>query len=142
MPLPKVFVEEKHYKGHCVNCGSHLEFPAQGMGQVIACPVCHRPTVLRPFQQNAVETISHTSAGIAPLHEAAAYLEEGSQMDERVAADLASVRQRAVQSTHVQDFRRRSAEIENLVALLRTPNTARQVVLASIVLSPPKALES
>ena len=140
MPLPKVFVEEKHYKGHCVNCGSHLEFPVQGMGQVIACPVCHQPTVLRPFRDTPVETISH-STGIAPLHEAAAHLHDASQMDERVAAELAAVRERPAGSTEVQAFKKRSAEIDETVALLRRPTTARQVVLASVILSPPKALE-
>jgi hypothetical protein len=140
MPLPKVFVEEKHYKGHCVNCGSHLEFPAAGMGQVIACPVCHAPTVLRPFQETEVETISHSS-GIAPLHEAAVHLRDASQMDERVAAELAAVRERPAVATQVQDFKKRSAEIEGIVAMLRGPTTARQVVLASVIFSPPKGLE-
>ena len=35
----------------------------------------------------------------------------------------------------------RSAEIEQVLALLRQPKTARQAVMATVILGPPRALE-
>lgn len=141
MSLPPVFEQEKFYKAHCTHCGGHLEFPASGTGQTIECPLCQKATVLRPFQHTAVETLSHRRE-IAPLKEATSHLHQASLMDERVAQEMSDVGRKPVGSTFVEDFKVRSLENEHVIALLRTPRTARQVVIASLLLSPPKSLES
>ncbi|MDB6027556.1 MAG: hypothetical protein JWM68_3779, partial [Verrucomicrobiales bacterium] len=135
-----VFEQEKFYKAHCTHCGGHLEFPASGMGQVIACPLCQGATVLRPFGQTPVETISHRRE-MAHLTEASSHMRQASQMDERVAEEMSDAVRNPVGSTYVEDFKVRSIENENVIALLQTPRTARQVIIASILLAPPKALE-
>jgi len=40
-------------KGACGSCGGHLEFPAKGAGQDIACPHCGQRTKLLPLQPSA-----------------------------------------------------------------------------------------
>jgi hypothetical protein len=58
MSLPKSF-DQKFYKAHCNNCDGHIEFPASAMDEVVPCPFCHKPTVLRPFEDTAVEALAH-----------------------------------------------------------------------------------
>jgi hypothetical protein len=33
-------------KGECQHCAGHIEFPADGIGQVVPCPHCHQQTEL------------------------------------------------------------------------------------------------
>jgi len=40
---------QQFLKGECAACGGHLEFPAGGADQTIACPHCGQPTKLLPI---------------------------------------------------------------------------------------------
>jgi hypothetical protein len=42
-------------KGVCQHCGGHIEFPAEGAGQTIACPHCQWNTVLTPSNSPKIE---------------------------------------------------------------------------------------
>jgi hypothetical protein len=42
-------------KGVCQHCGGHIEFPAEGAGQTIACPHCQWNTVLTPSSSPTIE---------------------------------------------------------------------------------------
>jgi hypothetical protein len=42
-------------KGVCQHCGGHIEFPAEGAGQTIACPHCQWNTVLTPSNAPKIE---------------------------------------------------------------------------------------
>jgi hypothetical protein len=42
-------------KGACASCGGHLEFPADGAGQTIACPHCGQSTQLLPLQPTSAQ---------------------------------------------------------------------------------------
>ena len=37
----------KHLKGNCQHCGGPFDFPAEGIGETVDCPHCHKPTELR-----------------------------------------------------------------------------------------------
>jgi len=140
MAVPKIFKQEKFYKGHCTNCHGHLEFRPRDMEEIVPCPHCNQLTVLRPFEQTRVETLSEQK-NISTFGQGAKTWQQASGLDRRVNADMADKLSRPIESTHVA-LKKRSAEIDSVVALLKTPRTARQAVIASLVLSPPKALEN
>lgn len=140
MSVPKVFQQPKYYKAHCNNCNQHIEFPASTMGQVIACPNCHRPTVLRPFEETRVESVSH-QAQLTTLTESQRRYETASKLPGTVDTEMEQTMLQPVQATSAEDFQKRSEEIQNVIDLLRRPQTARQAILASVILAPPKALE-
>ena len=140
MAVPRVFEEEKTYKGHCQNCGGHLEFPASMSGDTIACPHCHQYTALEPIQPSRLETIMHQKE-LTVMRESAAAYQRAEQLDQAVAARLQEISKHPVQATSVEHLIKRSAEVEQVVALLRRPQTARQAIVASVILGPPKALE-
>ena len=48
--------ESKFLKCTCAQCGGHIEFPADGIGQTVTCPHCQWPTEL------ALDTPEETSA--------------------------------------------------------------------------------
>ena len=140
MAVPKVFREEKLYKGHCINCHGHLEFRAKDMEEIIPCPHCNQLTVLRPFEQTPVETLAHRKE-ISTFGQGAKTWQQASGIDKRVATEMADKLSKPAGTTQVA-AKQRSAEINNVVTLLKTPKTARQAVIASLILSPPKALEN
>jgi len=87
----------------------------------------------------------HEGSGhLATLEEAAnAYL-RGSQLQEKVAERMHQVNTQTEQHrpTAVASHRsHQSPEVAAVVGLLRQPQTARQVVIASLILAPPKAME-
>jgi hypothetical protein len=82
----------------------------------------------------------------AVMAEAESVYQQAARLDTTIEERLRQVTESPVTETHVTDTRvvRRgpvSPEIAHAVALLRQPRTARQAVLASVILAPPKALE-
>ncbi len=140
MAVPKVFQEEKFYKGHCVNCGGHLEFRPRDMEEVVPCPHCNQLTVLRPFSQTPVETMSHQKA-ISTFSQGTKTWQKASALDERVTTEMANKLSQPIGSTAVAS-KQRSAEIGEVVGMFKIPRNARQAVIASLILAPPKALEN
>lgn len=138
--LPKIFRQERLYKGHCENCGGHLEFRPEHMEETVPCPHCNQLTVLRPFTQTKVETLTH-KATVGDFGKGAQTWQRASTLDQRVGTDMAARLRRPVDLTKAQVRTQRSPEIDSAVALLATPRTARQAVIASLIFSPPKAME-
>ena len=141
MHVPPVFQQVKMYKGHCEECGGHIEFPSNLMGETIVCPHCYKHTALQPYGDTRVEQITHQTE-IASLKESASAYERASHLDKAVAQRFQQLEQQPVAITSVENYKKRSAEIDSVVAMLRNPKTARQAVIASVVLNPPKALEA
>ncbi len=141
MSLSPVFSQEKFYKAHCNYCEGHIEFPASAMEQVISCPHCHRPTVLRPFGQNAVEAVAHQNV-LTNFAEADRQYEQASQLSQRVAAHMHGVGHRPVGTTSIERRKRSTPSIDSSLAQFRNARTVRQAMIASFILGPPKALES
>jgi hypothetical protein len=139
MALPQVFREEKFYKGHCTECGGSLEFRPRDMEETISCPHCHQMTVLRPFEQTRVETLSRRKE-VGDFGQGAKTWQRASGIDQRTTTEMADKLSRPVATTELRS-QKRSAETESVVTLLRSPQTARQVVIAGLILSPPKAME-
>ena len=140
MSVPRVFETVKTYKGHCQNCGGHIEFPSNMMGDTIICPHCHQHTALEPIQSSALETLMHKTE-LAVMRESAAAYQRASHLDQAVAARLEQISKHPVQATAVEHMRKRTEEIQQVVAMLQTPRTARQAIVAGIILGSPKALE-
>lgn len=141
LSTPPVFGQVRTYKGHCENCGAHIQFPSNMMGDTVICPRCHSRTVLEPFQQTPVEDLMHRTEPRTWKESAAAY-QRATELEQKVASRMEEVTHKPVQLTSVQDFKKRSVEIEQVVALLRKPQTARQGIIASVILGPPRALEN
>lgn len=49
-------MQESYLKGPCENCGAHIEFPAQGLGQSIPCPHCGENTNLLQSDAPSIES--------------------------------------------------------------------------------------
>jgi len=140
MALPKSF-EQKYYKAHCNYCDGHIEFPSSAMDEVIACPHCHRPTVLRPFEKTRVEILAHQT-DLSSLATATKKYEVASQLSERVAAHMHGVGHEAVGLTAIESTRKVWPEVAETKALFKNSKTVRQAVIASLILGPPKAFEN
>ncbi len=140
MSLPKTFAE-KYYKAHCNHCDEHIEFPSSATEEVISCPHCYRPTVLRPFQDTRVETITHQTelssfAAATKKYDAAAHLSE------RVAAHMHGVGHQAVGLTSIESTKKIWPEVAETKALFKNAKTVRQAMIASLIFGPPKAFEN
>ena len=84
---------------------------------------------------------SQELATLAPADDAYAL---AAGLETRVAAHLREVDEGIANASpdHVRERSGgRSAEIEQVLALLRQPKTARQAVMATVILGPPRALE-
>jgi hypothetical protein len=141
MAVSRDFGQTKHYKAHCEHCGGHIEFPANLMGESVLCPHCYKQTVLHPFGETKLEQIMHRTE-LAVLQESASAYQRAEQLDQSVAERLGAIDRQPVQATHVEHLQKRSEEIQATVSMLRTPQSARQAILASVILAPPKALET
>lgn len=130
-----VFNETKIYRAHCAHCGGHIQFPSPLMGDTVPCPHCHRPTELQPFSPTRVEQLSHQRE-LYSFKESTAAHQKASHLTAHVAETARSDRSSAVSARQ-----RRSMAAEQVVSNLRRPDTARQAIIAALVLSPPKALE-
>lgn len=98
--------------------------------------------------RKAVERLDQMEAPsfqLAPLTEAARAYERGSQLPQEAAGRLhhAVEHTQAVvlSSARLPSDRRPAPEVERVLAQLRDPRTARQAILASLIFSPPRALE-
>ena len=140
MSLPKSF-EQKFYKAHCNHCDGHIEFPASAMDEVISCPHCHRPTVLRPFEDTTVEALAHQLV-MADFNATEKTYDEASKLSERVAAHMHQVGYKPVGTTTIERTRKVWPEVAETKALFKNARTARQAMIASLIFGPPKALEN
>ena len=137
---PKTF-EERYSKAHCNHCGEHIEFPASATDEVISCPHCHQATVLRPFQNTRVETLSHQKE-LSSFNFSTKKYEAASQMSERVAAHMHGVGHMPVGLTSIESTKKIWPEVAETKALFRNSKTVRQAMIASLIFGPPKALEN
>lgn len=110
------------------------------MGDTILCPHCYTQTTLLPFEDTRLEQLKHQTE-LVVLKESASAYERAEHLDDVVAARLSAASSKPVPTTKVENFKQRSAEVEQVLNLLRHPQTARQVVLASMILGPAKANE-
>jgi hypothetical protein len=140
MSLPKSF-EQKFYKAHCNNCDGHIEFPASAMDEVIACPHCRRPTVLRPFEETPVEVLAHQNV-MADFKTTEKTYEEASQLSQRVAAHMHEVGYKPVGMTSIESTKKLWKEVAETKALFKNAKTVRQAMIASLIFGEPKAFES
>lgn len=140
MSLPKSF-DQKFYKAHCNNCDGHIEFPASAMDEVIPCPHCRQPTVLRPFEDTPVEVLAHQNV-MADFKASDRTYEEASQLSQRVAAHMHDVGYKPVGLTSIESTRKLWPEVAETKALFKNAKTARQAMIASLIFGSPKALEN
>ena len=140
MALPKTF-EQKFYKAHCNHCDGHIEFPSSAMDEMISCPHCNRPTVLRPFEETPVEVLAHQNV-MTNFKTSERSYEEASQLSQRVAAHMHEVGHKPVEMTSIETKKRLWPEVAETKALFKNAKTVRQAVIASLILGPPKALEN
>ncbi len=59
--------EGKYLKGSCSECGTHIEFPEAGLGQVINCPHCGLKTKLGAPAPSAAPSASSTALPTAKV---------------------------------------------------------------------------
>lgn len=140
MSVPEIFQREKFYKAHCNHCDGHIEFPASAMEQVISCPHCARPTVLRPFTQTRVEELAHRKV-LAEFTRSTQKYEEASNLSQRVAAHMQTVSHQPAPLTFTEK-KKPWREVSQVLAQFHDARSIRQAMLASLILGPPKALEN
>ena len=140
MSLPKTF-EQKYYKAHCNYCDEHIEFPSSAMEEVISCPHCHQPTVLRPYENTRVEILAHQT-DLSSFATATKKYDAASALSERVAAHMHGVGHQAVGLTSIESTKKLWPEVAETKALFKNAKTVRQAVIASLILGPPKAFEN
>lgn len=136
--VPQPIHSVKTYRGHCEHCQGHIEFPTNLMGDDIRCPHCNQQTRLYPYSETAVERRAHRAEGSPVLSGSSAPTLTAAQ--QALAARFA---ESAPRSSHAATVHRReiTGEVQEVVSMFRSPRTARQAVIASIILNPPKALE-
>jgi hypothetical protein len=78
---------------------------------------------------------------VGAMAEAASALQKASGLDVAVAERMSKVTGQLVAQAAVVQHKAVSADIAQVVALFRNPRSARQAVLASLILGPPKALD-
>jgi hypothetical protein len=139
--IPKVVGLPRKYKAHCENCGVHIEFTSNMLGETIVCPQCYQQTTLHPFGETKVEEARHRTE-LSTFKDSSSAFERASHLAETVAAKMHEAISHPITVPKVTAPRPRSAEIEHVVKLLRNPQTARQAVIASVILAPPKGLEN
>ncbi|MFN7140052.1 MAG: hypothetical protein ACK4UN_12025 [Limisphaerales bacterium] len=129
---PKAPVVKTH-RALCEHCQGAIEFPANLMGDDIHCPHCYRQTRLYPHIETIAERRRHQAqvASTAPPMET---ISRGGLESATIAAHRMAVAQ-----TRRDE---RPAEVQQVIAMFRQPRTARQAVIASVILNPPKALDS
>lgn len=137
-PLAPPVRTVKTYRAHCEHCDGHIEFPSDLMGTDIRCPHCYQQTRLNPYGDTAVERRAHRPelSPVLPSHTAVA----PTHAQHALAARFAETAPRSSQAAKVQR-RQISGEVREVVSLFRNPRTARQAVIASIILNPPKSTE-
>jgi hypothetical protein len=87
-----------------------------------------------------VPSVEISAERLAPMDESRLAYERASQLDTTMSLRITRVPGAHVQLTTVVR-KPLSGEAEQVISLFKTARTARQAVLASIILGPPKALE-
>lgn len=85
------------------------------------------------------ETVVHSH--LAPLSQSNAALWRAGQLEQLVASHFKDITLHHVQNTATLHNTVRSPQVEQVVRWFRSPNTVRQVLIASVILGPPKALQ-
>ena len=104
-------------------------------------PIYADPAINESADIESAPAPSQELATLAPADDAYAM---AAGLETRVAAHLREVDEGIANASpdHVRERSGgRSAEMEQVLALLRQPKTARQAVMASVILGPPRALE-
>lgn len=78
---------------------------------------------------------------VGSMAEAASALQKASGLDVAVAERMSKVTGQLVAQAAVVQHRAVSTDVARVVAMFRDPRSARQAVLASLILGPPKALD-
>ncbi len=143
-PVPKATAlrppevhSKKIYRGHCEQCEGHIEFPSDMMATDIRCPHCNKVTRLYPHTETVMERRNH-KVQIAAT-KAVPWLEKLKESQRGRPSAFSPISKPAVPSDPGE--RKKSAEIQQVVSLLGNPRTARQAIIASTILNPPKAME-
>jgi hypothetical protein len=130
-------------RGCCAQCGGRFDFPSAKTGETIVCPHCRRPTQLVPLSAPSLPPVM-SGKELTSLRESAAAYQRASQLHQRVEERLQQTEARTERPLVAAPPPRRSltsAEATETVALLRQPRGARQMMIASVVLGPPRALD-
>jgi hypothetical protein len=120
------------------------EDPRQTAPPVFA-PLPQKAPTLKPTPLFASEEEAPATPPLVQLTQSATAYDRAAALHERIAAHLQQVDERTESGrpdAPTPHTKKRPAEAEAAVALLKQLNTARQAVIASIILGPPKALES
>jgi hypothetical protein len=148
-PLPKADtkIEDtkglRYLRGRCVNCGGNFEFPSAMAGAAIACPHCRGLTQLVPLSG---ASLPPTLSGVelASLRESAQAFQRASHLHEQVGARLQETEARTKCPLVAAPPPRRtvaSREATDAVTMLQHSRSARSLMIASVVLGPPRAIE-
>ena len=116
-----------------------LPVPSSVEAPVLIPPGSHLPPEAEELDAEPAPTFV-----LAPLQTSAAAYGRASQLDDETAAHMQDVVRRTEQAMPADQATRHTAlpaETALVLAQLRHPRTARQAVLASMILGPPKALE-
>lgn len=111
----------------------------------LLAPTMYKPATLRPSATVHHQEEGPSSPSLAHLTQSATVYERAAALHERVAAHLHQVGQHTElhrPALPVAHTKQPSAEAEAAVALLRKPASARQAIIASIILGTPKSLEN
>ena len=115
---------------------------------VYEAPAPPRPRFQPPvFERKPAPVLSGTLPEEGPetpvtLNRANIVYERASHLDETVTSHLDHITKERVGTPHISIQRGRGEDAQKIVTLLRNPKTARQALLASFILSPPKSLEN
>ena len=92
-----------------------------------------------PLPVPSVERFSN--GDLAKLNESRSAYERASNLDRTVAEYLGKIPGQPVKPTTVLGRPAPSKEVAQTLSLFRNASTARQAIIASVILGPPKALE-
>ena len=104
-------------------------------------PVYARPRSA-PMQPVAVEHERGLPVQLAGLTASAQSYERASQLDEKVAEHLRGIADQVARHKGVPKAGIASVEVAETLALVRDRRSLRSVIMASVILGPPKALQS
>jgi DNA-directed RNA polymerase subunit RPC12/RpoP len=126
--------------GRCANCGGRFEFPSASAGKVILCPHCRHPIPLVPLPALSLSPVMSSKE----LGEPAQAIHRASHLHEHVGDRLRQTAARTGRPlVSVPPPRRTttSTEVIDTVGMLRHSRSARQLMIAAVVLGPPRGLE-
>ncbi|MDB6123956.1 MAG: hypothetical protein JWQ71_2949 [Pedosphaera sp.] len=115
-----------------------LPAPIPAPSPVLARPVSVPQASVPPLAVPKMEEITRRDLG--RLEEARRVYDRASQLDKSVSQHIERVSGEQVKLTTVT-HKQVSPEVAQVISLFKSPQAARQAVIASIIFSPPKALE-